>query len=571
MRKLSLKIGTRLAIVLATLSATLVITIAIGITMLGRVNDSTRVIVEEQLPKAALSAGAREDVGNTALALAKLVYMQSDSERTTQFDRIDGARKALDDKLGFLQQHVFRPQGKQLLRKAQDLDAKYAAGVAQYRKLVLDGAMTDAKTYLHSELDPVQNAYRDAWHDMENFYKDVMAEGNASAAQTYAESRSLMAGLGLAALLFAIALGVWVTRSITAPLARALQIAGTVAAGDLSSHIEVDTSDEVGQLLQALKRMNASLANIVGEVRSGTEAIASASGQIAAGNLDLSSRTEQQASSLEETASSMEELTSAVQQNADHARQAKDLAVTASSLASKGGEVVSQAVATMGAIHASSQQIVDIIAVIDGIAFQTNILALNAAVEAARAGEQGRGFAVVATEVRNLAQRSAAAAKEIKALIDNSVQQSDAGNELVRQAGAMMEQIVNSTARVTGIMGELASAAGEQTAGIEQINRAINELDHVTQQNAALVEEASAAAHTMQDQAENLARSVSIFKLDPMAMGTGAANANSPAPRASRAPLPVSIAPAAGIASKPASRTRSIALSPQQNAEWERF
>jgi len=513
MRKLNLKIGTRLALALASLSAMLILVIAISISMLSRVNDNASVIVEEQVPKAALSAAAREDVANTALALANLAYMDSEKDRQTQFDRIDASRKALNEKLDILKARIFRPRGKELLRKAQDLEARYDGGIAKYRKLILDGSTAEAKAYLHSELDPVQNAYRDTWQDMENFYKDVMKESSTNAAQTYSESRGLMLGLGLVALLGAAVLGVWVTRSITGPIAKALTVARTVAAGDLTSRIEVESTDEVGQLLDALKSMNASLAGIVGEVRNGTESIASASGQLAVGNMDLSTRTEQQASSLEETASSMEELTSAVKQNADNARQANQLAQTASSLASQGGEVVSQAVATMGAINASSEKIVNIIAVIDGIAFQTNILALNAAVEAARAGEQGRGFAVVASEVRNLAQRSAAAAKEIKELIDDSVEKSQAGNKLVSQAGEMMDQIVQSARRVTGIMSELATAAGEQTVGIEQINQAISELDNVTQQNAALVEEASAATQTMQDQSNHLARAVSVFKL----------------------------------------------------------
>jgi len=260
--------------------------------------------------------------------------------------------------------------------------------------------------------------------------------------------------------------------------------------------------------------MNASLSHIVGEVRNGTDTIATASNEIAAGNLNLSSRTEQQASSLQETAASMEQLTSTVKQNADNASQANQLAVSASEVAVHGGKVVTQVVSTMGSINASSKKIVDIIGVIDGIAFQTNILALNAAVEAARAGEQGRGFAVVAAEVRNLAQRSASAAKEIKALIDDSVAKVNVGSKLVDQAGSTMEEIVTSIRRVTDIMGEITAASHEQTAGIDQINQAVSQMDQVTQQNAALVEEAAAAAASLQDQAATLAEVVSAFKLD---------------------------------------------------------
>jgi len=285
---------------------------------------------------------------------------------------------------------------------------------------------------------------------------------------------------------------------------------------DLTRRAPVVRMDEIGLTAQAFNHLLDRVSDVMATVRHAADSVSTASREIAAGNADLSSRTEQQASSLEETASSMEELTSTVKQNADNARQANGLATTASEVASKGGMVASQVVETMAGINASSKRIVDIIAVIDGIAFQTNILALNAAVEAARAGDQGRGFAVVASEVRNLAQRSASAAKEIKALIDNSVEQIDAGTRLVNEAGATMSEIVQSIQRVTDIMGEITSATQEQTAGIEQINQAITEMDNATQQNAALVEEAAAAAQAMQDQAGSLEQTVSVFKLDGM-------------------------------------------------------
>lgn len=302
-----------------------------------------------------------------------------------------------------------------------------------------------------------------------------------------------------------------ISRSISRPIKRAIEIAKTIAEGDLRSQIEVVGNDEVIELLLALKEMNSSLQHIVAEIRTSADTIATGSSQISSGNLDLSSRTEQQASSLEETASSMEELTSTVKQNSDNAHQANQLALSSSEIAIKGGVVVSQVIDTMSSIDTSSKKIVDIIGVIDGIAFQTNILALNAAVEAARAGEQGRGFAVVATEVRNLAQRSAAAAKEIKALINDSVEKVDIGTKLVGQAGSTMQDIVNSIKSVTDIMGEITAASQEQTSGIEQINQAITQMDEVTQQNAALVEEAAAAAGSLEDQAKNLVQVVSVF------------------------------------------------------------
>ena len=306
----------------------------------------------------------------------------------------------------------------------------------------------------------------------------------------------------------------WLIGSVTRPLHEAVEVAGAVAKGDLTRRIEVKSSDEVGKLLHALKDMNDSLTGIVTEVRDTTESITTASQEIAQGNADLSQRTEEQASSLEETASSMEELTSTVRQNTENARQANQLANSASDIAVKGGQVVGDVVHTMASISDSSRKIVDIISVIEGIAFQTNILALNAAVEAARAGEQGRGFAVVAGEVRNLAQRSAAAAKEIKTLIDDSVNKVEVGSRQVDQAGATMTEIVQAVKRVTDIMAEIAAASNEQSAGIEQVNQAIAQMDETTQQNAALVEEAAAAAEAMQEQAQVLLHAVSVFRLE---------------------------------------------------------
>ena len=325
---------------------------------------------------------------------------------------------------------------------------------------------------------------------------------------------ALLAGLLLASLGVSIAGAVLISRSITGPLQEALQAAQRVAAGDLSNRVDQRFSDEPGQLLQALEAMNGSLSRTVGQVRSSTQSITVASREIAAGNFDLSSRTEAQASSLEETASAMKELTSTVKQNADNARQANQLVVSASAFAVQGGQVVGRVVETMGSINASSRKIVDIVDVIDSIAFQTNILALNAAVEAARAGEQGRGFAVVASEVRGLAQRSASAAREIKAMIGDSVERVDAGSKLVDEAGATMEKIVTSVKQVVDLMSEIAAASQEQSLGIEQVNQAITQMDEVTQQNAALVEEAAAAAGSLEEQAASLVREVGVFKLD---------------------------------------------------------
>lgn len=332
--------------------------------------------------------------------------------------------------------------------------------------------------------------------------------------QSYQKANMLLVSVVALAFLLGMAVTYWQIKSITRPLSRAVTIAESVASGNLGGVTEVNGRDEIAMLLHSLQKMNENLAHIVSQVRSGTDSINTASHEIAVGNLDLSTRTEKQAGSLEETASGMEELTTTVKQNADHAGHANKLAAAASEVAKKGGSVVAQVVDTMGSINDSSRKIVDIIAVIDGIAFQTNILALNAAVEAARAGEQGRGFAVVASEVRTLAQRSAAAAQEIKTLINDSVQKVSTGTALVSDAGATMDEIVASVKRVSDVIAEIATANTQQTGGIEQINLAIMQMDEMTQQNAALVEQAAAAADSMHQQAVALAETVSIFKLE---------------------------------------------------------
>ncbi|HJV02814.1 MAG TPA: methyl-accepting chemotaxis protein [Burkholderiaceae bacterium] len=389
---------------------------------------------------------------------------------------------------------------------------------------------------------------------------------------------TVMIVLGIAGGVLSLLTAWIITRGIVGPINHAVKVARTVAGGDLSSRIEIRSADEIGQLSAALKDMNASLIGIVREVRGGTDAIATASAEIAAGNLDLSERTERQAGALEETASAMEQLTSTVKRNADHAQQANTLAQSASAVAGQGGAVVAQVVDTMASINASARKIVDIIAVIDSIAFQTNILALNAAVEAARAGEQGRGFAVVANEVRNLAQRSAAAAREIKTLIGDSVDQVDAGARLVDTAGHTMGEIVASVRRVTDIMGDIASGSQEQLAGIEHINAAVSQMDQGTQQNAALVEQASAAAATMQERALHLSHAVDRFRLDgadarpglradlrPASAAATASVTAMPRPRPKRIPAPVPVAPEV-----PGHANRKVANGAEED-QWMEF
>jgi methyl-accepting chemotaxis protein len=371
-------------------------------------------------------------------------------------------------------------------------------------------------------------AYDDAVTRLSERQKRMFDESGDYVEAIAASGRLLLAGFGLLALVLGGALAWWLTRSITVPLRNAVQLANAVAKGDLSTRVEVRSKDEAGELIAALNTMTDNLNALVTQVRSGADSISTAAGEVASGNLDLSTRTEQQAGSLEESASALEELTGTVAQNADNAMKGSELASSASSVAARGGAVVEQVVATMGEINDASKKIVDIISVIDGIAFQTNILALNAAVEAARAGEQGRGFAVVAGEVRTLAQRSATAAKEIKVLIDASVDKVGNGTRLVGEAGATMQDVVASVQRVSDIMSEISAASREQSIGIEQVNGAIAEMDQVTQQNAALVEEAAAATESMQEQAHKLAEAVSVFKLDA---GGGARKPAAAAPR----------------------------------------
>ena len=361
-----------------------------------------------------------------------------------------------------------------------------------------------------------------AFNEHKAFNEKLGKQAAETAADTMQSANAMAVILSILIIAIVTTMGVMIARKIVNSLMAAIEVTKAVAAGDLTTHVASSSNDEVGQLMSAIDSMSTSLIKIVADVRSSVNTIATASNEIAAGNMDLSSRTEQQAGSLEETAAAMEELTSTVKQNADNARQANQLAVSASEVATEGGNVVNQVITTMDAINESSRKIVDIISVIDGIAFQTNILALNAAVEAARAGEQGRGFAVVASEVRSLAQRSAAAAKEIKSLIDDSVSKAEDGSKLVAQAGTTMEQVVSSVKRVTDVVAEISAASAEQSNGIGQINQAVALMDESTQQNAALVEEAAAAAKSLQDQAAGLEKTVAIFKLE----GGGAAVTN---------------------------------------------
>ncbi|MDO8334417.1 MAG: methyl-accepting chemotaxis protein [Nitrosomonas sp.] len=405
------------------------------------------------------------------------------------------------------------PEEERLTKVKSEQHVQYVTSLHRTLQLASAGDFEAAALNASTDAAPKFIALRETVFALLDLQGKV-AEQEYGTAQSHFENIFM---ISVAAMILGVSLamiiGFLIIRAIVGPLNEAIIVANAVASGDLTSRIETNSTNETGRLLQALRTMNDNLVDLVGKVRMGTDQISTASGEIASGNSDLSQRTEEQASSLEETASSMEELTSTVKQNADNARQANQLAAGASEVAMKGGAVVGQVVQTMSSINESSKKIVDIISVIDGIAFQTNILALNAAVEAARAGEQGRGFAVVATEVRTLAQRSAAAAKEIKELISDSVAKVEDGSRLVDEAGATMDEIVSAVKRVTDIMSEISAASQEQSSGIEQVNQAVTQMDEVTQQNAALVEEAAAAAESMQEQAQALTQAVSTFKL----------------------------------------------------------
>jgi methyl-accepting chemotaxis protein len=514
MMKMNMKVGTRLAAGFGMVVLLMIGITMLGITRLGALNDSTSLIVNDRYPKVAMANAVLTGISDTAILMRNMLILDDPEKIKSEMANLLEIRKGVVENLDKLDKALSTEKGKQIYKAIVDARAKYAVGQTEFLKLIGEGKKQEASSLLLSTVMQDQQAYINEVKGLVKLGGTLMEKSGEEAASNFRSASNLMAALTALATLLACGFAYWTTRSITVPLNRAVQVARTVAAGDLTSEIDAGSTDETGQLIQALKDMNDSLVSIVSQVRSGTDAIVTASSQISAGNLDLSSRTEEQASSLEETASSMEELTSTVKQNDGSATQANQLAQSASSVALKGGEVVAQVVDTMGSINDSSRRIADIIGVIDGIAFQTNILALNAAVEAARAGEQGRGFAVVATEVRSLAQRSAAAAKEIKVLIDDSVGKVDAGSKLVAEAGTTMNEVVESIRRVTDIMGEITAASSEQSAEIEQVNRAIGQMDDVTQQNAALVEEAAAAAASLHDQSANLLQVVSLFKLN---------------------------------------------------------
>jgi methyl-accepting chemotaxis protein len=562
-----LSIKLRLVIVMVLLGGLVVLNGVGGLLSLGQTNTAFKSVYDDRLVptgqladisnhlqgiQIALANGASENGPEAAADLARVVKYAG------QIDKVWAA---------YMATHLTTEEVVLAKQFDQHRQAVMSGAVGPMVEAIKGGDHDKATEQLHAKLAPAMVTAMTSMEALIQLQLDVARAEYEKSQARYATFRMVALGALLFGLAGAVAAAIWLIGAIMRPLQRAIAVAEAVAGGDLTQHIEAESQNEMGQLTDALKAMNDSLVQIVGQVRSGTETISVASQEIASGNSDLSMRTETQASTLEETASSMEELTSTVQQNSENARSANALALTASEVASKGGAVVSQVVETMGAISHASGKIVDIIGVIDGIAFQTNILALNAAVEAARAGEQGRGFAVVASEVRNLAQRSAAAAKEIKALINDSVAQVDNGSRLVADAGATMNEVVGSVRRVTDIMGEIMAASVEQSAGIEQINMAVAEMDNVTQQNAALVEQAAAAAEAMKDQTVQLAAAVSVFRISGDVVRATPARQRPAVPvRTVRAALPPA-RQASSVRGAPPVRPAKASA----DAEWDEF
>ena len=551
-----LKISTRLIVAFAVMVFLLAALGAVSLVRSSSQRSELQDVIDMRIPITKALGMLAEGVNSQAIQFRNLVIFDSEPIKKASLEQVVSARATTADQYKLLDSLISSAKGEEILARMLRARTEFVALSDQYLALVQQGQKDEATKMLEEKLRPSQQAYQAVIKEQVDLQSQVtVSAGERAESAASALQRDVLIA-GAVAIGMAIFLAAAIIRSITRPLARAVQAADRVAAGDLSVDIAVTSQDETGHLLSALQRMQQSLVSTVTTVRSNSESVASASAQIASGNNDLSARTEQQASALEETAASMEELGSTVRQNADNARQANQLALSASTVAVQGGDVVSEVVQTMKGINDSSKKIADIISVIDGIAFQTNILALNAAVEAARAGEQGRGFAVVASEVRSLAGRSAEAAKEIKGLITASVERVEQGTLLVDKAGATMTEVVAAIRRVTDIMGEISAASSEQSQGVSQVGEAVTQMDQATQQNAALVEEMAAAASSLNGQAGELVNAVAVFKL----AGDGGGQqhrAAAPAPAArKRVPMP---APAQRAAVKAPAASRLAA------------
>jgi len=526
----SLTIKSRLVFVLGLLSAALAAIGVLGISTLRASNEGLRTVYEDRTIALQQLTHINRLLLRNRLAVANSVLFPVPADVARNMDELEKNTAEIGKTWDEYMATYLTPEEKKLADQfALDRKKFVVEGLKPAVALLRAGKTEDTRRHIADHIRPLFDAVRHGIDALVQLQMDVAKQEYDAAQSRYNLSLivtvlAIIAGIGIA-----LWVGWTLIRAIMTPLDRSIRVAQGIAKGDLTQRVTVDTNDEFAQLLGALKTMNEKLQSVVGDVRKGTDTIGQASKEISQGNTDLSQRTQEQASALEETASSMEEMTSTVKQNADNARQANQLVNNARTQAQEGGEVVNKAVTAMQAINASSKKIADIIGVIDEIAFQTNLLALNAAVEAARAGEQGRGFAVVAAEVRNLAQRSATAAKEIKGLIKDSVEKVDTGSELVDASGKALKEIVESVKKVSDIVAEIASASQEQSSGIEQVNKAVMQMDETTQQNAALVEEAAAASKAMEEQAQALGRMMEFFRMDAQHGSGGGSSGTQPA------------------------------------------
>ncbi|MFT3814620.1 MAG: methyl-accepting chemotaxis protein [Acidovorax sp.] len=575
----NLRIGVKLGWAFTAVVLLSVLLGALSVVQLGRMHANTEDVSGNWLPSIEVLGNMRATANRLRASEVGMTLAADAAERERLVQDVANVIKLMAD-----QEQAYAPMVTPRETAAYEDFKKYRASYLETQKqllaLVKEDSFAKAVKLLYGDSQKSFIAMAETIGKLVKINSEGAAEAFKESQAAYDSARGIVIGVLAVSVIVAVALAVWVTRLITVPVGQAVQAAREIAGGNLGVQIQAQSKDETGQLLQTLTDMRDKLASVVSGVRRNAESVATASAQIASGNNDLSARTEEQASALEQTAASMEELGSTVRQNADNARQANQLAMSASTVAQQGGDVVAQVVDTMRGINDSSRQIADIIGVIDGIAFQTNILALNAAVEAARAGEQGRGFAVVAGEVRSLAQRSAEAAKEIKGLITASVERVEQGTQLVDKAGETMTEVVSSIRRVTDIMGEISAASSEQSQGVAQVGEAITQMDQATQQNAALVEESAAAADSLKSQAQELVGAVAVFKLSHQ----DAALAHAPAPAARRpaaapvqapvrAPAPAvrTAAPAKPKAPAPSLSAPVTAKASASEGDWESF
>jgi len=509
----NLKIGSRLALAFSVVIALLLVVLGVAISVMNGLSNVMDGVVDDRYAQIALSNKIKSTGDRGAITLGRILLATTPEQLKKYMDEYAAIRASNTENLANFEKLLHSEETKAIFDEQSKARKEYGVVVRKVFDLMAADKRTEAMAVYQDEMAGPQAKYYALIDKMVGQQAQSMVSDVADAKDNSRLAKIQMIGVSVLAVLLGVGTAYYITRSITRPIQRAITLAESVAAGDLTFQVQVEGTDEVGRLTSALQRMVDSLHRIVSEVRTGADTIATAAHEVSQGNMDLSSRTEQQASALEETASAMEQLTSAVKLSADSASQADKLAVSASTVATQGGEAVGQVIDTMSSIADSSKRIVEIIGVIDGIAFQTNILALNAAVEAARAGEQGRGFAVVASEVRGLAQRSALAAKEIKTLIDASASQVDEGSKMVKQAGETMHQVVASIKHVSDIVAEISASSREQSMGIEQVNAAILQMDDSTQKNAAMVEQGTASASALQDQAKQLTHVVQAFAL----------------------------------------------------------